>query len=203
MPAAIPVRLKSSDRRRLHRIQREYAGQAASLRATVILLSVEGASVDLITRTTGLAACTIPLIRHRFVQRGIPGLFDRPRSGRPSRGGRTYRTLLRKTALRSPRTYGYLFLTWSAARLAAHLEEETGTVLSAAQVRRLLKKEDFIYGRPKHTLKGKRNEAAYRKAQKRLSRLKKKPLNPAPTSNSGTRTRPNVISIPISQGDGG
>lgn len=202
MPAAISICLKPSDRRKLHRIQREYAGRAAALRSTVILMSVEGASVDLITRTTGLAPCTIPLIRHRFVRRGIPGLFDRPRSGRPPRGDGAYRKLLRRTAVKSPRAYGYLFLTWSAARLAAHLKEETGVALSPSQVRRILKKEHFIYGRPKHTLRGKRDETAHRRAKKRLSRSKKRPSSPMPISSSGTKTRPNVISIPISRGAG-
>lgn len=202
MPAAISIRLKPFDRRKLHRIQRRHSGRAAALRATVILMSVAGASVDLITRATGLAQSTIPLIRHRFVGRGISGLFDRPRSGRPSKGGGAYRKLLRRTAVKSPRAYGYLFLTWSAARLAAHLREETGVALSASQVRWLLKKQHFIYGRPKHTLKGKRNEPQYRKGKKRLLSLKKKPSNPTPISNSGTKTRPSVISIPTSPGAG-
>lgn len=203
MPSAVPIRLSPADRRKLHRIQRTYAGKGASLRATVILMSGAGASVDIITRTTGLVASTIPLIRHRFARQGIPGLFDRPRGGGPSKGGAAYRQLLRRTALKLPRAYGYLFLTWSVARLAAHLKQETGIVYSESQIRRILKKEGFSYGRPKHTLKGKRDEDAHRKAKKRLSRLKKKPFSPAPTSSSGTRTRPNVIFIPTLRGDGG
>src|SRR5262249_12714338 len=69
---------------------------------------------------------------------------------------------------------GYGFATWSTGRLAAHLARATGTALSPAQVRRLLHQEGFSVHRPKHTLKGKRDEAAYQKAKARLRRLKKR-----------------------------
>src|SRR5262249_728830 len=50
----------------------------------------------------------------------------------------------------------------------------TGIGLGPAQVRRLLHQEGFSVHRPKHTLKGKRDEAAYQKAQGQLRRLKKR-----------------------------
>ena len=43
------------------------------------------------------------------------------------------------------------------------------------QIRRLLRQQGFSFHRPKHTLKGKRDERAYEKARKKLIRLKKKP----------------------------
>jgi len=42
-------------------------------------------------------------------------------------------------------------------------------------MRRLLHQQGFSVHRPKHTLKGKRDEKAYQKAGKQLVRLKKKP----------------------------
>jgi hypothetical protein len=41
------------------------------------------------------------------------------------------------------------------------------------RLRALLREEGFSYQRPKHTLKGKRDEAAYQRAQRELKRLKK------------------------------
>jgi transposase len=74
----------------------------------------------------------------------------------------------------NPMTLGYGFSTWSATRLAEHLAKVTGVRFSDDQTRRLLHRQGFSFHRPKHTLKGKRNEAAYEKAAKRLIRMKKK-----------------------------
>jgi transposase len=59
-------------------------------------------------------------------------------------------------------------------RLAEHLAQTTGIRFSDDQLRRLLHREEFSVQRPKHTLKGKRDEKAYHKAQKELRVLKKK-----------------------------
>jgi transposase len=71
-------------------------------------------------------------------------------------------------------TLGYGFSTWSVARLAAHLATMTGIRFSDDQLGRLLHRQGFSIHRPKHTLKGKRDEAEYAKAKKQLARLKKK-----------------------------
>lgn len=41
------------------------------------------------------------------------------------------------------------------------------------QLRRILHQEGFSFQRPKHTMKGKRDEAAYEKARRQLKCLKK------------------------------
>jgi transposase len=74
----------------------------------------------------------------------------------------------------NPMTLGYGFSTWSAARLAEHLARVTGVRFGDDQIRRLLHQQGFSFHRPKHTLKGKRDEVAYEKAKKRLNGLKKK-----------------------------
>ena len=74
----------------------------------------------------------------------------------------------------SPLTLGYGFSTWSAARLAAHLAKITGIRFSDDQLGRLLHEHGFSIHRPKHPLKGKRDEGQYAKAKKQLAGLKKK-----------------------------
>jgi transposase len=74
----------------------------------------------------------------------------------------------------NPLTLGCGFSTWSSVRLGAHLAKVTGLRFGDDQLRRLLHRKGFSIHRPKHTLKGKRDEAAYEKAKKRLVRLKKK-----------------------------
>ena len=43
------------------------------------------------------------------------------------------------------------------------------------QLGRVLHEEGFSYQHPKHTMKGKRDEAAYERARRQLKRLKKRP----------------------------
>ena len=45
-------------------------------------------------------------------------------------------------------------------------------------MRRLLKEEGFSFQRPKHTLKGKRDETAFERARQQLQELKKQTLGP-------------------------
>ena len=68
-------------------------------------------------------------------------------------------------------------------RLAEHLKKQTGTAFSEDQLRRILHQEGFSMQRPKHTMKGKRDEAAYTKASKQLLALKKKPCATRRTSS--------------------
>jgi transposase len=72
-----------------------------------------------------------------------------------------------------PQSFGYGFSVWSVARLNAHLVKETKVSFSDDRLRRILREEGFSFQRPKHTMKGKRDEAAYTKAQRELKRLKK------------------------------
>jgi transposase len=76
---------------------------------------------------------------------------------------------------------GYGFSVWSVARLEAHLRKQTGIGFSEDQLRRLLHAEGFSFQRPKHTMKGKRDEVAFERAQAELETLKKKPFATMPT----------------------
>ena len=72
-----------------------------------------------------------------------------------------------------PQSLGYGFSVWSLARLNAHLARETKISFSEDQLGRILHTEGFSVQRPKHTMRGKRDEAAYDKARRQLKRLKK------------------------------
>jgi hypothetical protein len=68
---------------------------------------------------------------------------------------------------------GYSFSTLSVAYLAQHLARVTGIRFSNDLLRRLLNQDGFSVHRPKHTLKGKRDEVQYEKAKKSRICLKK------------------------------
>jgi len=57
-----------------------------------------------------------------------------------------YINLLLKIVDEDPKDLGYEFGRWTATRLAAHLEKETGIKLSGSQVRRILRRNMCISG---------------------------------------------------------
>jgi transposase len=93
--------------------------------------------------------------------------------GRTSRATPEYRAALREAVQTPPQSLGYGFSVWSLARLGAHVKKETRISFSEDQLGRILHAEGFSVQRPKHTMKGKRDEAAYEKAGRELKRLKK------------------------------
>ena len=152
------------------------AGDAKVFRnCLIILMSDCGVqrSRQSIAQELGCSRATVDSVRKRYRQQGIAGLTPRKSPGRTPRVTPAYRAALRKAVQTPPQHFGYGFSVWSAARLGAHLKKTTGLSFSEERVRRPLREEGFSFQRPKHTMKGKRDEVAYQKAQQRLKRLKK------------------------------
>ncbi len=140
---------------------------------TVILMTAVGRSKQSIAEDLGCSTGTVDNVRKRYRERGPAGLKRRKPPGPRPRATAEYRAALRRAVQTPPQTLGFGFSVWSAARLAAYLERQTGVALTADRVRRILHEEGFSFQRPKHTMKGKRNEAAYEKARRQLKRMKK------------------------------
>jgi transposase len=141
--------------------------------ATIILMSGAGHSKQSIADDLGCCSATVDNVRKRYRENGLSGLKPRKSPGRTSQATPAYRQALRRAVQTPPQALGYGFSVWSAARLSAHLHRETGVSFSDDRLRALLREEGFSYQRPKHTLKGKRDEAACQRAQRELKRLKK------------------------------
>ena len=141
---------------------------------TIILMSAVGRSKASISKDLGCCTDTVARVRRLYRQGGIKALHPVKPPGRPSRATPQFINQMKQAIQTNPMTMGYGFSTWSAARLAEHLARVTGIRFSDDQLRRLLHQEGFSIHRPKHTLKGKRDEEAYQKAKKNLIRLKKK-----------------------------
>jgi transposase len=142
--------------------------------ATIILMTGVGRSKFDIAEDLGCSPATVDNVRKRYRERGLEGLSRRPPPGRTSRATPEYRAALRDAVQTPPQTLGYGFSVWSANRLAKHLEITTKIPLSDDRLRTILAEEGFSFQRPKHTMKGKRDEAAYVKASGELKVLKKK-----------------------------
>ena len=141
--------------------------------ATLILMSGVGRSKHSIAKELGCSSATVDNVRRRYREQGPQGLVPRKSSGRPSRATPEYRSALRRVVQTAPQSLGYGFSVWSVARLNEHLKRETKISFSEDRLRAILREEGFSFQRPKHTMRGKRDEAAYDKARRELKRLKK------------------------------
>jgi transposase len=143
--------------------------------ATIILMTAAGRAKAGIAQELGCSPATVDNVRQRYRQRGLAGLRRGTPPGRRSRATAAWRTALRQALQTPPGQFGYGFSVWSVARVGQHLKKTTGVGFSADHLRRLVHAEGFSFQRPKHTLKGKRDEAAYASARQELQGLKKKP----------------------------
>jgi transposase len=145
----------------------------------IITMSHFGDTISQIAERLGCGTETVVRIRREYRTRGLDALKPVKPPGRPSRATLGFIEAMKESVATNPQDLGYGFSTWSTKRLAAHLEKITGVGFSEDQLSRLLRRHGFSVQRPKHTMKGKRDEAAYQAAAQELDRLKKK--RPAPT----------------------
>ena len=149
---AVPVRLTIKRRRKLEQIVRAATSpQRLVLRARIVLLAAGGMTNAGIARQLGCSVAVVRTWRGRFAVRGIPGLFDKPRSGRPEVHGPSARLGVVALATSVPPEGES---QWSHPLIASHLRER-GLVISAATVGRVLAEADL---RP-HKVRGWLNRA--------------------------------------------
>lgn len=134
-PAAAPLALSRKQERKVRRLLASpLSGQALVLRARIVLLAAEGLPNTRIAAQVACSPPTVRLWRTRFRRHGVPGLFDRLRSGRPETFGPSERLAVVAVATSAPPEGASV---WTRASIAAHLAER-GLVLSASTVGRVL-----------------------------------------------------------------
>ena len=149
---AVPVRLTIKRRRKLEQIVAAGTSpQRLVLRARIVLAAAAGTANAAIARDLGCSVAVVRTWRGRFAVRGIPGLFDRPRCGRPEVHGPSVRLAVIAVATSAPPDGES---QWSRSLIAGHLRER-GPAISAATVGRVLAEADL---RP-HKVRGWLNRA--------------------------------------------
>ena len=96
-------------------------------RARIVLLASEGISNTSIAERVGVSRPTVIGWRARYAKRGLAGLEDEPRSGRPRHID--HRQIVAATLRPPPRKYGVTH--WSSRLLARHLKIGDATVARA------------------------------------------------------------------------
>lgn len=143
-------------------------------RATVIRLLHLGQKPEEVARQQLVSVPTIYNWHKLWRKNGIEGLANKPRKGRPSKATEAYCKTLEEVMDKDPSELGYRFAIWTSDRLRAHLEKETGILLSEGRFRALLKKRGYRYRRPKHALSHLQDRKAKQKAEKLLDEIKKR-----------------------------
>lgn len=111
------------------KIERRY-----NQRAEIILLSLEGKTLDEIIETSGMSKPVVNKWRQRFRSKGIEGLQDAPRSGKPAViTAKQKATVIQKACEKPPGGY----TNWSQSRIA----EAVG--ISQSKVHHILKQADL------------------------------------------------------------
>jgi len=132
---AVPVRLTVKRRRKLEQIVRAATSQQRLVRrARIVLLAADGMANAGIACGLGCSVVMVRTWRGRFAAGGIPGLFDKPRSGRPELHGPCGRLAVIAVATSLPPEGES---QWSQAMIAGHLRGR-GLAISAATVGRVL-----------------------------------------------------------------
>jgi transposase len=193
---AVTVRMTVKRRRKLEQIiAAGTSPQRLVLRARIALAAGDGRPNAEIARDLGCGPATVRTWRGRFAVLGIPGIFDKPRPGRPQAHGPSARLAIVATVTLVPPDGQSC---WSQAMIARHLRER-GLDVSRATVGRVLADADV---RP-HKVRGWLNRADDPSFWARAGAVCRLYLNPPPGTvlvsidektgiQARTRTRPDV-----------
>ncbi len=161
-------------RKRLERIvARASSPQHLVLRAKIVLAAWRREPNAKIARDLGICVDIVRTWRHRFRREGMPGLVDRPRSGRPPVYGIEDQLLIVATVTgQTPEVDSH----WTHQALADHLHELLG--ISVSQIVRILASLDLT----PHRVRGWLNRPA--------DPVRPGPAKPSAASSSTSTTAP-------------
>lgn len=114
------------------------AAARAVERARVVLAALDGETVEAIAVRQHLARNTVYLWLHRFEAKGLAGLEDQPRGGRPAIYTREQVGEIVAAALTDPQTLGLPFAAWTLDRLVAYLSEHQGIAMQRSRLNEVL-----------------------------------------------------------------
>jgi transposase len=137
---AVPVMLSAGERKRLKRCARgAKTAYRDWLRAQIVLAAARGRASARIAADLHVSVDTVRKWRDRFAARGLDGLKDLPRSGRPRRITALQRAAVVALACQLPATTGVPLSRWTAPELAAELRAQgLASPISSSSVLRIL-----------------------------------------------------------------
>lgn len=156
-----PIDLTAEQYKSLRLLARRSVGRVSE-RIHYVLLFSRGYSVGQIAVLYQSDARTVAIWLDRFREQGVEGLDDFPRSGRPRLANVAAHSEAERCLDASPQDVGWERTTWTRRLLRLHLGEGLGCWLSKSGIQRLIGRLDFVWGRPKLTLKQSDPQASQR-----------------------------------------
>ena len=137
---AVPVMLSAGERTALKkRVRGAKTAWRDRLRAQIVLAAARGHPNARIAASLGISVDTVRKWRGRFAARGLDGLRDRPRPGRPRRISAADRAAVVALACQLPAATGVPLSRWTGPELAAELTARgLASPMSASSVLRIL-----------------------------------------------------------------
>ena len=157
----IRVTLTDEQRSELRQGARTTVGRVSE-RMHFVLLCDQGHAPPEIAAVLGYDVATVRTWLVAYQTRGIAGLNDAPRSGRPPREKHLVAIAQAQTS-QPPPNFGYLQACWTIVFLAQHLWQRFRVKVSTSSLRRAVHAAGFVWTRPKLTLPHKRDPLAAEK----------------------------------------
>jgi transposase len=126
-------------------------------RVLILLLMNDGKTYEEIGEFLGLSYPTVAYWAVHADPDNLDSFNDGREKGNFRKATEEYIELLLRLIEKEPEEYGYKFGRWTAARLASHLEKETGIKLSGSQIRRILERKKYVYLWAKYSLENKQD----------------------------------------------
>ncbi|MCP4977443.1 MAG: IS630 family transposase [Maribacter sp.] len=148
----------------LRELMKNSVNHRIRIRAHSILLSAKGYAIEIIADIFQVARDTVSSWIDRWVQSGINGLSDMPRSGRPPLLTDEERDKLLELIKKYPQ---------SIRTVISRLYEMTGKSVSSKTIRRLAEAAGLIWKRVRKSLKSKRDQEHFEKTEEEIRVLEK------------------------------
>lgn len=165
-------------------------------RALMVQMSAKGQKAGAIAETLSTSVPTVHRTLKAFNSRGLDGLPDAPRSGRPPKASERYVECLKEAVATSPIDYGYVFTSWTLPRLREHLARRCRVVLHPDYLGRLMAKHGIVYRRPRHVMGHLQDPQEYEEKKALLAFLKKTRSTGGTISISSSSTNRRFTSTP-------
>ena len=162
MPKLLHLRvLAAEEEREIARLARSRTAPVRLVeRARIVALAQHGQRVPAITEELGISAPVVRRWLQRFNERGLEGLADAPRSGRPATYSAEEVGELIAASLTDPQDLGLPFASWTLDRLAAYLHEAKDIAMKRSRMGEILHAEGLRW-RHQETWFGERPDPAF------------------------------------------
>ena len=177
--------VSDEEREKLERMARSRTvGAGLVRRARIVMHALEGLKAPEIGARMDLRGATVRHWLKRFNARGLQGLEEDVRTGRPPTYAAEQRSAVITTALTPPAKLGLPFASWTLDRLVAYLAEQ-GIAMRRSRISEIFLREGLKW-RHEETWFGERVDPEFARKRGRSSSSTRQP-RPAASSSAWTR----------------